>query len=102
MEVSIDCSRFVDEAVDDALDMVGLHVGQSCFRTYSEDALPVLLEEHSLINDFVRPDTVPVKSGFFVEYECKQCEWYHIPLYQYGLFICAICVNIMISSAMMP
>ena len=29
------CTALVDEAVDDALDVVGLSVGLSCLRTYS-------------------------------------------------------------------
>ena len=44
------CTALVDEAVDDALDVVGLSVGQSCLRTDSEDALPVLLEERSVMS----------------------------------------------------
>ena len=52
-EAAVVRTALVDEAVDNALDMVGLHVVQSCFRTDSEDALLVLLEEHSLMNDAV-------------------------------------------------
>ena len=48
------CTALLDEAVDDALDMVGLHVGQLWFRTDQEDAVPVMLDEHSLMYDFVQ------------------------------------------------
>ena len=41
--------------VDDTLDMVGLHVGQSCFRPDSED---------SVRNCLIRPDTVLVNQDF--------------------------------------
>ena len=58
------CTVLMDEAVDDALDMVGLHVGQSHFRTDSEDALPGLLEERCLRNCLVWPDTVLVNQDF--------------------------------------
>ena len=48
------------EAVDSALDVVGLHVGQLWFRMNSEDVLPLMIDEHSMIGDFVQPDSVPV------------------------------------------
>ena len=63
-EAAVVCTALLDEAVDDALDMVGLHVGQSCFRTDSEDALPGLLEERSVRNCLVRPDTVLLNQDF--------------------------------------
>ena len=50
------CMAFVDEAVDDALHVVGLSVGQSCLRTDSEDALPVFIEERSVMSCLVWPD----------------------------------------------
>ena len=50
--------------MDDALDVVGLHVGQLSFRTEPEDALPVMLDEHSLMCDFVWPDVIPANQDF--------------------------------------
>ena len=58
------CTALVDEAVDDALDVVDLHVGQLWFRTEPEDALPVMLDEHSLMCDFVWSDVVPANQDF--------------------------------------
>ena len=58
------CAAPVDEAVDNALDVVGLHVGQLWFRTDSEDVLPLMIDEHSMIGDFVRPDSVPVVQAY--------------------------------------
>ena len=58
------CTALLDEAVDDALDVVGLHVGQLWFRMESEGALPVMLDEHSLMCDFVWPDEVPANQDF--------------------------------------
>ena len=57
-------TALVDEAVDNALDVVGLSVGQSCLRTDSEDALPVLLEERSVMSCLVRPDAVLISQDF--------------------------------------
>ena len=50
--------------VDDALDVVGLHVGQLWFRTEPDDVLPVMLDEHSLMHDFVWPDVIPANRDF--------------------------------------
>ena len=58
------CTALLDQAVDDALDVVGLHVGQLWFRTEPEDALPVMLDEHSLMCNFVWPDVVPANQDF--------------------------------------
>ena len=54
------CAAPVDEAVDNVLDVVGLHVGQLRSRTDSEDVLPLMSDEHSVISDFVLPESVPV------------------------------------------
>ena len=43
------CTTLLDEAVDYALDVVGLRVRQLWFRTDPEDAVPVMLDEHSLM-----------------------------------------------------
>ena len=51
------CAAPIDEAVDNALDVVGLYVGQLWFRMDSEDVLPLMSDEHSGINDFVRPES---------------------------------------------
>ena len=58
------CTVPMDEALDNALDVVGLHVGQLWFRTDSEDILPLMIDEHSVIGDFVRPDSVPVVQAY--------------------------------------
>ena len=50
----------LDEAVEKAFDVVGLNVGQSWFRTDSEVMLPLTVDEHSMLCNFVRPDIVPV------------------------------------------
>ena len=54
------CAALLEEAVDSALDVVGVNVGQLWFRTDPEDALPVMLDEHSLMCDLVWLDVVPV------------------------------------------
>ena len=53
-------TALLDEVVDNTLDVVGLHVGQLWFRTDPEDALPVMLDEHSLLCVLVWLDVVPV------------------------------------------
>ena len=63
------CTVLLDEAVDNALDVVGFHVGQ--FRTDPEDALPVMLDEHSLMCDIVCPDVVPVNRDFVSTDVCE-------------------------------
>ena len=54
------CAAPLDEAVENAWEVVGLHVGQLWFRTDSEDVLPLMSDEHSMINDLVQPESVPV------------------------------------------
>ena len=61
---AIVCRAPMDEAVDNALDVVGLYVVQLWFRTDSEDVLPLIIDEHSMIGDFVRPDCVPVVQAY--------------------------------------
>ena len=39
----------LDEAVESALDVVGLNVGQSWFRTDSEDIFPLMVDEHIML-----------------------------------------------------
>ena len=63
-EAAVVYTALLDEAVDDVLDMVGLSVGQSCFRTDSEDALPGLLEERNVRNCLVRTDTILAYQDF--------------------------------------
>ena len=53
-DASVVCTARVDEVMDDALDVVGMSVGQSCVRTDSEDALPVLEDERSVMSFLVR------------------------------------------------
>ena len=47
----------LDEAVENALEVASLDVGQSRFQTYSEVRLPLLVDGHSMWGDSVRPDT---------------------------------------------
>ena len=42
----------VRRGLDDALDVVGMSVRQSCFRMDSEDALPGLQDERSVMSFF--------------------------------------------------
>ena len=58
------CTALLDAVVDDALDVVGLHVGQLWFRTEPEDVLPVMLDEHSLMCVLVWPDVIPANQDF--------------------------------------
>ena len=60
-------TALVDEAVDDALHVVGLSVGQSSLRTDSEDALTVFIEERSVMSCLVQPYFRSDQSGFFVD-----------------------------------
>ena len=64
------CTALLDEAVDDALDVVGLHVGQLWFRTELEDVLPAMLDEQSLMCDFVWPDVIPANQDFVATLVC--------------------------------
>ena len=50
----------LDEAVENALEVAGLDVGQLRFQTDSEVRLPLLVNEHCMWIDFVRPDTALV------------------------------------------
>ena len=58
------CMALLDEDVDYALDVVGLRFGQLWFRTDPEDAVPVMLDEHSLMYDFIWLDVIPVNQDF--------------------------------------
>ena len=51
------CSAPMNEAVDDALDVVGLRVGQWWFRTDSEVVLPLIVKELCVISDLVHMKT---------------------------------------------
>ena len=64
------CTTLLDEAVDATLDVVGFHVGQLRFRTEPEDVLPVMLDEHSLMCDFVWPDVTPANQDFVATMVC--------------------------------
>ena len=59
-------TALVDEVMDDALDVVGLGVGQSCLRMDSEDALPVLQDKRSMMSFLVRPVAVLISQVFLV------------------------------------
>ena len=65
------CTALLDEAVDDALNVVGLHFGQLWFRTEPEDVLLVMLDEHSLMCDFVWPDVIPANQDFVATMVCR-------------------------------
>ena len=60
------CTARVDEVMDDALDVVGMSVGQSCVRTDSEDALPVLQDERSVMSFFSPAGCRSDQSVFFI------------------------------------
>ena len=63
----------MDKAVDYALDVVGLHVGQLWFRTDSEDVLSMMTDEYSMIiYDLVRPDSVPVDQDYMLTDVCDR------------------------------
>ena len=64
------CAAPVDEVGDGALDVVGLSVGQSCLRMDSEDTLPALQDERSMMSFLVRPVAVLI-SQFFLS--CDEC-----------------------------
>ena len=51
------CSAPVNEAMDDALDVVSLSVGQWWFRTDSEVVLPLIVNELSAISDLAHMKT---------------------------------------------
>ena len=61
-------TALVDEVMDDALDVVGLSVAQSCLRMDSEDALPVMQDERSVMSFLVRPVAVLI-SQFVWSYD---------------------------------
>ena len=52
------CAAPVDDAGDDALDIVSLCVGQLWFRTDLGVVLPLIIDEQSMICDLVWPDSV--------------------------------------------
>ena len=56
------------EVGNGALDGVGLSARQSCFRMDSEDTLPVLQDERSVMSFLVRPAAVLI-SQFFLSYD---------------------------------
>ena len=58
------CTALLDEAVDNTLEVVGLRVGQLWLQTDSEDVLPMMIDEHSMMGDLVRPDSVLVYRDF--------------------------------------
>ena len=62
------CAAPVYEVGNGALDEVGLNVGQSCFRMDSEDTLPPLQDERSVMSFLVQPAAVLI-SQFFVSYD---------------------------------
>ena len=61
------CTVCVYEVMDDALDVVGVSVRQSCVQTDSEEALPVLQDERSVMSFLVRPAAVLTSQFCFVQ-----------------------------------
>ena len=59
------CAAPVDEVGDGALDVVCLSVGQSCLRIDSEDTLPALQDERSVMSFLVRPVAVLISHFFY-------------------------------------
>ena len=55
----------VYEVGNGALDVVGLRVGQSCLRMDSEDTLPALQDERSVMSFLVRPAAVLISQFFY-------------------------------------
>ena len=60
------CAAPVDEVGDGALDVVGLSVGQSCLRMDSEDTLPALQDERSVMSFFSPAGCRSDQSFFFI------------------------------------
>ena len=55
----------VYEVGNSTLDVVGLRVGKSCLRIDSEDPLPVLQDERSVMSSLVRPAAVLIGQFFY-------------------------------------
>ena len=64
------CAAPVDEVMDGALDVVGLSVEQSCLRMDTEDTLPVLQDERSVMSFLVRPVAVLISQFFLLYDDC--------------------------------
>ena len=64
-EAAVVCAAPVDEVMDGALDVVGLSVELSCLRMDSEDTLPVLQDERSVMSFLVRPVAVLISQFFY-------------------------------------
>ena len=55
----------VYEVRNGALDVVDLRVGQSCLRMDSEDTLPALQDERSIMSFLVRPAVILISQFFY-------------------------------------
>ena len=64
-DAAVDCTARVDEVMDDALDEVGLSVGQSCVQTDSEDAL----QDEGRVMSFLVWSAAVLISQFFLLYD---------------------------------
>ena len=64
------CTAPVDEAVNYALDVVSLRVVPLWFWTDSEVVSPLIVDEQSMICDFVRPDSVPAVQAYMTTDVC--------------------------------
>ena len=62
---TIVCAAPAYEVGNGALDVVGLSVGQSCLRMDSEDTLPALQDERSVMSFLVRPAAVLISHFFY-------------------------------------
>ena len=60
----------VYEVGNGALDMVGLRIGQSCFRMDSEDTLPALQDVRSVMSFLIRPAAVLISQVFLSYDDC--------------------------------
>ena len=76
------CTAPVDDAGDDALDMVSLCVGQLWFQTDSGVVLPLIMEEQSMICDLVRPDSVQAIQ------DCMMTDVYGDDRFSPGVTVC--------------
>ena len=64
------CAAPVDEVGKGTLDVVGLGVGQSCLRFDSEDILPALQDERSVMSFLVRPVAVLISQFLLSHDDC--------------------------------
>ena len=71
------------EVGNGALDVVGLSVGQSCLRMDSEDTLPALQDERSVMNFLIWPDAVLISNFLY-----RKMNVVMMDSYQGCMFVC--------------